>query len=54
LASIYKEIDQLEKSKVEITTLTRISEKYLYFLAGAMFLLSLEFFLRYVILKKYP
>lgn len=54
LEQIYAEIDKLEKSKVEITTLKRFNEKYLPFaIAAAMFLL-LELILRYTLLKKFP
>jgi Ca-activated chloride channel family protein len=54
LEQIYAEIDKLEKSKVEITTLKRFNEKFFPFaLAAALFLL-LELILRYTLLKKFP
>jgi Ca-activated chloride channel homolog len=54
LANIYKEIDGLEKSKVEISTLTRYTEKFFPFLMVALGLLLLEFLLRFTLLKKFP
>ena len=54
LASIYKEIDGLEKSKVEISTLTRYIEKFFPFVLAALGLLLLEFLLRFTVLKKFP
>ena len=54
LASIYKEIDGLEKSKVEISTLTRYTEKFFPFVLAALGLLLLEFLFRFTVLKKFP
>ena len=54
LANIYKEIDGLEKSKVEISTLTRYTEKFFPFVMVALGLLLLEFLLRFTMLKKFP
>lgn len=54
LANIYKEIDGLEKSKVEISTLTRYTEKFFPFAMFALGLLLLEFLLRFTVLKKFP
>lgn len=54
LTNIYKEIDGLEKSKVEISTLTRYTEKFFPFVLAALFLLLLEFLLRFTVLKKFP
>ena len=54
LASIYKEIDGLEKSKVEISTLTRFTERFFPFIMIALALLLLEFLLRFLVLKKFP
>ncbi len=54
LAHIYKEIDGLEKSKVEISTLTRYTEKFFPFVMVGLGLLLLEFLLRVTILKKFP
>ena len=54
LVNIYKEIDGLEKSKVEISTLTRYTEKFFPFLMIGLGLLLLEFLLRFTVLKKFP
>ncbi len=54
LENIYKEIDGLEKSKVEISTLTRYTEKFFPFVMVALGLLLLEFLLRFTVLKKFP
>jgi Ca-activated chloride channel homolog len=54
LANIYKEIDGLEKSKVEISTLTRYTEKFFPFVMIGLGLLLLEFLLRFTVLKKFP
>ncbi len=54
LENIYKEIDGLEKSKVEISTLTRYKEKFFPFVMIALALLLLEVVLRFTVLKKFP
>jgi len=54
LENIYKEIDNLEKSKVEIASLTRYTEKFFPFVMIAMGLLLLEVILRFTVLKKFP
>jgi Ca-activated chloride channel family protein len=54
LSNIYKEIDGLEKSKVEISTLTRYTEKFFPFLMVALGLLLAEFLVRFTVLKKFP
>jgi Ca-activated chloride channel family protein len=54
LVNIYKEIDGLEKSKVEISTLTRYTEKFFSFLMIGLGLLFFEFLLRFTVLKKFP
>ncbi len=54
LQNIYKEIDQLEKSKVEITTFHRFTEKFYPFIFIAMGLLFIEMLLRYTLFKKFP
>ena len=54
LENIYKEIDQLEKSKVEIITFHRFTEKFYLFIFIAMGLLLLEIILRYTLFKKFP
>ncbi|MDQ2719066.1 MAG: VWA domain-containing protein [Bacteroidota bacterium] len=54
LDNIYKEIDGLEKSKVEITTFHRFSEKFYPLIFIAMGLLLVEIILRYTLFKKFP
>jgi Ca-activated chloride channel family protein len=54
LQSIYKQIDNMEKSKVEITTFHRYSEKFYPFIFAAMALLLIEIILRYTLFKKFP
>ncbi|HUZ59570.1 MAG TPA: VWA domain-containing protein [Hanamia sp.] len=54
LENIYKEIDKMEKSKVEITTYHRFNEKFYPFIFAAMALLLIEIILRYTLFKKFP
>jgi Ca-activated chloride channel family protein len=54
LDSIYKNIDTLEKSKVEVTSYARYIEEYWPFALVAMALLIFEMLLRYTILRKFP
>lgn len=54
LSAIYKEIDKMEKSKIEITTFTKYSEQFFPFALIAAGLLALEFILQFTIFRKYP
>lgn len=54
LSEIYKEIDGLEKTKVEVINTIRFSDKFLPFVAAAIFFLLLEILLRYVVIRKFP
>lgn len=54
LQNIYAAIDRLEKSKVEITTFHRFTEKFYPFIFAAMAFLFLEFILRFTIFRKFP
>lgn len=54
LTNIYKEIDHLEKSKVEVTSFKRFTEKFYPFIFIAMALLLIELILRYTLFKKFP
>ena len=54
LAGIYTTIDELEKSKVEVTTTTRFTDKFLPFAIAAAFFLLLEILLRYLVFRKFP
>lgn len=54
LQNIYKEINKLEKSRIEITALKRYTEKFFPFaLAAGIFLLA-ELVLRYTVFRKFP
>ena len=50
----YDEINQLEKSKVEISQYTTYTEEYLRWAAAALALLLVEFLLRTLWLKSLP
>lgn len=54
LKNIYREIDKLEKSKIEVTTLKRFTERYFPFALAAAALLLLEMILRNTLFKKFP
>jgi Ca-activated chloride channel homolog len=54
LASIYTTIDELEKSKIEISSITRFTDKFLPFAIMAAFFLLLEILLRYIVFRKFP
>ncbi len=54
LQNIYKQIDNLEKSKIEITTLKKYEEKFLPFVLVTLLFLFLEIVLRFTIFRKFP
>lgn len=54
LINIYRQIDNLEKSKIEITTRNFYEEKYLPFVLAALILLFLEIILRFTVFRKFP
>ena len=54
LEGIYATIDNLEKSKVEISTSVKFTDKFLPFAIGAAFFLLLEILLRYLVFRKFP
>lgn len=54
LENIYTEINQLEKSKVTITTYQRATEKFYPFVWAALLFLFLELLFRYTLFKKFP
>ena len=54
LTGIYDEINGLEKSKVEISTRTRYTEKFFPFVIAAMALLFLEILLKFTVFRKFP
>jgi Ca-activated chloride channel family protein len=54
LQFIYKQIDQLEKVKVEVQVSQRFEDRYLPFLLAALFFLFMEYVLKFTILRKFP
>lgn len=54
LQLIYKEIDQLEKTKVEIRTMIRVTEKFHPFALFAIIFLVLEMILALTLFKRFP
>ena len=54
LRNIYNEIDQLEKSKIEVSALRRYTEQFFPFALAAALLLLLELVLRWTVLRKFP
>lgn len=54
LKNIYLEIDKLEKSRIEVTSLKRYTERFFPFAFAAAALLFLEIILRYTLFKKFP
>ena len=54
LRNIYSEIDKLEKSKIETTTVANYTEKFLPFVIIAAICMLLEILLRLTLLKKFP
>lgn len=54
LQMVYAHINQLEKSKVEVTTHNRYSEKYLPWLLAGLALLIIEFLLRTLVYRRFP
>ena len=51
LSSIYKEIDQLEKSKVEVSSFKHFTDLFLPFALIALLCLALEMLLRYTVFR---
>jgi Ca-activated chloride channel homolog len=54
LDKIYKEIDQLEKSKFEVTSFTHYTERFFPFVLAALLFLMLEWILRFTLFRKFP
>jgi Ca-activated chloride channel family protein len=54
LKRIYAEIDKLEKSRIEVTSLKRYTERFFPFAFAAAVLMLLEIFLRYTLFRKFP
>lgn len=54
LSNIYKQIDQLEKSKIEVSSIRRYTEQFFPFALAAAIFLFLEMLLRWTVLRKFP
>lgn len=54
LARVYKQIDQLEKTKIEVIETTRKSEEFLRFALLALLMLTLDIVLRTTVLRSVP
>jgi Ca-activated chloride channel family protein len=54
LQQIYREIDRLEKSDIEVVTKTKFKEEFVYFIIAALFFLLLDIILRYTSLRTFP
>ena len=54
LRNIYEQIDKLEKSEIQITTLKKYEEKFVPFLLDALLFLFLEIVLRFTVFRKFP
>lgn len=54
LQAIYGEIDKLEKTKIEVTSLKRFTEKFHPFALAAATFLLLELILRFTVFRKFP
>ena len=54
LSGIYKEIDQMEKSKFEVKTYTHFTEKFLPFVIAAVAFVLMEWILRLTLFRKFP
>lgn len=54
LEDIYKEIDQLEKSKVDVTEFRKKKEEFLPFAMGAFIILLIDFMISSLLLRRFP
>jgi Ca-activated chloride channel homolog len=54
LGNIYKQIDVLEKSKIEVTAFKRYQERFIPFVLAALAFLFIEILLRFTVFKKFP
>ena len=54
LREIYREIDQLEKTRLDVKHFNKLKEEYFPFLLAAMIILLFEILLRYTILRTIP
>lgn len=54
LEQVYKEIDQLEKTRIQVTRITRKTEQFYWFLLIGGMLLLVEWLLRYAVVRSIP
>ena len=54
LVEIYKEIDRMEKSKIDVTEFRRKSEEFMPWALAGMVLLLIELLLRYTVFRRLP
>lgn len=54
LQEIYRQIDRLEKSDVEVITKTKFEEEFVYLILAALFFLLPDIILRYTSLRTFP
>ena len=54
LAGVYEAIDQLEKTEIEITTITRTAEAFYPFAGLALALLLLEWLVNHLFIRRFP
>lgn len=54
LQEIYRQIDRLEKSDIDVVTRTRFSEEYVWLIMAALFFVGLDIILRYTSLRTFP
>ncbi|MEI2708801.1 MAG: VWA domain-containing protein [Chitinophagaceae bacterium] len=54
LEKVYASINQLEKSKIQVTTFNKVSDKYFWYLVTGIVLLVLELILKLTVFKKLP
>ncbi len=52
LKEVYRQIDQLEKSKVETTNFQKVEERFLPFILAAVIFLAIELLLRFTLFRK--
>jgi Ca-activated chloride channel family protein len=54
LQEIYRQINRLEKSDIEVVTKTKFSEEFVWLILAALFFLLLDIILRYTSLRTFP
>lgn len=54
LQQVYKQIDQLEKSKIDVTSYKRYQELFLPFVLAALGFIFLEMVLKFLVFRKFP